>query len=75
MLIYHNHNSSIDWNAFNKKKKKDYKNVDIRKPLTICTRVLKQEGRKNSKVKKKLSKKNAQFLKSIGHKVKQPQHK
>lgn len=75
MLIYHNHihscsNGTHMFNNNVNKKKKDYKSLVNRKPTIICSKVLNQDGQKRfKKVKKKLSKKNVQFLETLGHKV------
>lgn len=79
MLIYHtHHNTSSNSNFENKtekyiakNQKKKYKIARKQKPAIIRTKVLEQEGRKNCKVKKKLSKKNVKFLEGLGLKVKQ----
>lgn len=75
MLIYHNSGISTASNIFNntkknsQKQKKNYKSVGNREPLVIHTQVLEQEDQKR-KVRKKLTKKNVQFLEGLGLKVK-----
>lgn len=75
MLIYHNSGIGTASNIFNntkknlQKQKKNYKSSGNRKPMPIHTKVLEQEDQKK-KVRKKLTKKNKQFLEGLGLKVK-----
>lgn len=78
MLIYHNFEigSGSASNSFKcaknknvKTNKKVYKSVEKPKSGIIHTKVLEQEGQKK-KARKKLSKKNIQFLEGLGLKVK-----
>ena len=69
MLIYHSNCSDPNFKRQRvQKNEKDYKRGDKLKPSTICAGVLKQSGKK-SKAVKKISTKNAKFLKGLGLKV------
>lgn len=70
MLIYHTQHNTSSKNI-EKNQKKKYKIAGKQQPAIIRTKVLEQEGRKNLKVKKSLSKKNVKFLEGLGLKVKQ----
>lgn len=81
MLIYHINGGAlniIDSNLKNKrkrsiatKKKNIYKSVSDRTSEVIHTKLLEQEGQKKTfrALKKKISKKNARFLKALGFKL------
>lgn len=83
MLIYHNSGNASNINTINsknkrkkyiaKKKKNNYKSVSDRTSEVIHTKVLEQEGQKNffRSLKKRISKKNAQFQTDLGFKVNQ----
>lgn len=69
MLIYHDICNSNYKNVV--KKKKNYKSVNNQMPRVICARPPKQGGRIKVK-KKKLTKKNEQFLTKLGLRVRRP---
>lgn len=66
MLIFHTHpNSGNDSSA-----KKEYKSVNKRKNSVSQAKVLEQANQKKKKLRKKLLKKNRQYLEGLGLKVK-----
>lgn len=70
MLIFHGDSKNKIEKSIVKKKKKGYKSVSKQEPRIIPTKVLEQEGRKKREVKKKLLKRNKQFLERLGLKLK-----
>lgn len=77
MLIYHTHQSigskifSNDFKKKRKNKKNGYKSTVNRNQGVIQAKVSGQDSRKTSKLRKKLTKRNKQFLEGLGFKVKQ----
>lgn len=75
MLIYHKFDTSSKTDGVSKnigkRVKKEYKGIDNRKHDIILAKALDEEVQKKSKKqKKKISKKNIQFLEGLGLKVK-----
>lgn len=76
MLIYHSDHASsktfYDLKRKRKNVKKEYKSIDNRKQCVIRTKPLSvEDSKKSKKRKKKISKKNIQFLEGLGLKVNQ----